>query len=181
MKKIIGIILGLLIIVIIYNYVSDFLCQCEVKCKNCPKTSENIKESKESGFYIGNYKPTIDKIRLKYFNEEISITNVWVEKSWFINTDNCTSPKFQKTEGYNVVLEFNKTKKDFIFDLMPLTQDKFGESSYGIEDNKKEMRFVNLPKKLKIIVMEKNPDQNIGWQKSIVTDTIFLSFTKNEL
>jgi hypothetical protein len=182
MKKTIGIILGVLIIAIAYNYISDFLCQCEVKCKNCPKTSENIKTSKESGFYIANYESTSKTIRLKNYKEEINITNVWVEKSWLINTDDCKSPKLEKTEGYNVVLEFNKTNKDFIFDLMPVTEDKFGANSYGINENKKEMRFENLPKKLKIIVQERNPNKEIGWKKSIVTDTIVLNLMrKNEL
>lgn len=181
MKKVIGIILGLIIIVIAYYYVSNFLCECEIKCKNCPKTSENIKTSKQSGFYIGNYITSFDTIQLKNYNEKFTVTNVWVEKSWFINTDDCSSPKLEKTDGYNVVLEFSKTNKDFIFDLMPVTNDKFGKNSYGINENKKEMCFEKLPNKLKIIVRERNPDENIGWTKPIVTDTIFLELKKNEL
>lgn len=34
------------------------------------------------------------------------------------------------------------------------------------------MRFEYLPEILKIVVEERNPDENVGWQKSIVTDTI---------
>ncbi|KIC00122.1 hypothetical protein [Flavobacterium sp. KMS] len=180
MKKIIGIILGLLIIVIAYNYVTDFLCKCEIKCKNCPKTSENIKFSKESGFYIGNYKPTLDTIKLKNYNEKIIITNVWIEQSWLINTDDCKSPKREKIEGYNVILEFKKTNKDFIFNLMPLTEDKFGKRSFGLNENKKEMHFENLPNKLEIIVTERNPNENIGWTKSIITDTLVFNLTNKK-
>lgn len=181
MKKIIGIILGLIIIVFAYNYVSNFLCECEIKCKNCPKTSKNIKTSKQSELYIGNYKTSFDTIRLKNYNEKIIITNVWVEKSWFINTDNCSSPKLEKTDGYNIVLEFKKTNKDFIFNLKPITNDRFGKYSNGINENKKEMRFEKLPSKLKIIVEERNPTKGVGWTKRITTDTIVLNLKKNEL
>ena len=181
MKKIIGIILGLIIIVIAYHNVSNFLCECEIKCKNCPKTSENIKTSKQSGFFIGNYITSLDTIRLKNYKEKIIITNAWVEKSWFINSDDCSSPKLEKTDGYNIVLEFNKTNKYFIFDLMPVTNDRFGKNSYGIDETKKEMRFEKLPSKLKIIVEERNPDKNIGWTKKNTTDTIVLNLKKNEL
>jgi len=181
MKKIIGIILGILIIGIVYHYVTDFLCKCEIKCKNCPQTSENINFSKEARFFYGNYEWNPKIIQLKHYNERIRITNVWIENSWLINTDDCSSQKLEKTEGYNVVLEFKKTNDEFIFDLMPLTEDKFGEESYGITENKKEMRFKNLPTKLKIIVSEKNPDENIGWKKAIVTDTIYLDLKKNKL
>jgi hypothetical protein len=180
-KKILGIILVLIIIVMAYYYISNFLCECGVKCKNCPETSESIEASKQSGFYIGNYMTSLDTIRLKNFNEKIIITNVWVEKSWFINSDDCSSPKLQKTNGYNIVLEFNKTNKGFIFDLMPITNDRFGKNSYGINENKKEMRFEKLPNKFKIIMEERNPDENIGWTKSIITDTIVLNLKKKEI
>jgi hypothetical protein len=181
MKKIIAIIVGLIIIGIAYYYVDDYLCKCEIKCKNCPEISESSKFSKEAGLYVGNYISNPELIHLKYNNEKIIITNVWFEKSWLINTDNCSSQKIEKTEGYNVVLEFKKTSEEFIFDLMPITDDVFGENSYGTGDNRKEMRFKNLPENLKIVVSEKNPDKNIGWKESIVTDTIFLSLKKNKL
>ncbi|WP_281323927.1 hypothetical protein [Flavobacterium sp. IMCC34518] len=181
MKKIIGIILGLLIILITYNFVSHFISQPRIKHRTFGETSENIKTSKQSGFYIGNYITSFDTIRLKNYNEKIIITNVWVEKSWFTNTYDYPSPKLEKTDGYNIVLEFNTTNKDFIFDLMPVTNDRFGKDSYGIFENKKEMRFEKLPSKLKIIVEERNPDKSIGWEKKVTTDTIVLNLKKNEL
>ncbi|MTH14140.1 hypothetical protein [Flavobacterium sp. LC2016-01] len=180
MKKIIGIILGVIIIVFAYNYISNFLCECEVKCKNCPKTSKNSEFSKKSGFYIGTYTPSFDTIKLKNYNEKIIIKNVWVEKTWFKNTDNCTSPKLEKTEGYNVILEFSKTNKNFIFNLRPITTDKFGKYSNGIKENKKEMRFVNLPSKIQIIVQERSPDKNVGWTKITVSDTLVLNLSSKK-
>lgn len=181
MKKIIGLILVVAILVFAYRYVSNFLCECEVKCKNCATTSPNLQFSKESGFYIGTYTPSSDTIQLKNYNEQIVISAVWAEKSWFRNTDDCESPKLEKTEGYNVVIEFSKTKKEFIFDLMPLTTDKLGIKSYGINETKKEMQFANLPNEIKIIVEERNPDDTIGWTKSVVTDTIVLSRKRSKL
>jgi hypothetical protein len=64
---------------------------------------------------------------------------------------------------------------------MPVANDRFGKSSYRINENKKEMRFEKLPSKFKIIVEEQNPDKNIGWTKRIITDTIVLNLKRNEL
>ena len=181
MKKIFKITLALLIIGIIIFYVSDFLCKVEVKCKNCPKISDDIKTFKSRGFYIGTYDTETKFIELKNYNEKINITKVWAEKSWIKNTDDCLCPKFEKIEGYNIIIEFNSTKKDFIFSLMPITEDKLGKTSFGINENRKEMRFENLPKLLKIAVEEKNPDESFGWKKRIISDTIILKLKKNEL
>lgn len=181
MKKIIGGILLLVLIVIAYHYVSNFLCECEVKCKNCRKTSPNIEFSKKSHFFAGIYTASSDTIQLKNYKEKIIITNVWAEKSWFKNTNDCKNPKLETTDGYNVVLEFSKTNNDFIFNLMPLTTDKYGKYSNGINENKKEMRFVNLPDEIKIIVEERNPDDNIGWTNKIATDTIVLKLNTKKL
>lgn len=182
MKKIIKIILILLIIGIGIFYVSNYLCEIEVKCKNCPKVSQDINESKKNGFYIGNYESETKVIELKNYNEKIIIENVWAENRWIQNTDNCLCPKFEKIKGFNVILVFNKPNKgDFNFSLTPITEDKSGECSLGISQNRKEMHFENLPNNLKLIVKERNPDENGGWQKSIVTDTIVLNLKKNEL
>ena len=175
-------IFSLLILGIIIYYVSDFLCRVEVKCKNCPKTSLSISESKKTGFYIGNYESKTKVIELKNYDEKIKIENVWVENTWIKNTDNCLCPKFEKVKGYNVILQFNKpNKSDFNFSLKPITKDKEGEFSLGIGQDRKEMRFENLPNKLKIVVEERNPAEGVGWTKSIVTDTIVLNLKKNEL
>ena len=162
-------------------YILNFLCQAEVKCKNCPKISEDIKSSKINGFYIGDYESDTEIIKLKNYDEEIELKNVWAENSWIRNTDNCLCPKIEKTNGYNIVIEFNQTKEDFTFTLTPITDDKLGKTSFGIGENKKKMRFENLPNKLEIIVEERNPAKGVGWKKSIVTDTIILNLKKNKL
>lgn len=132
-----------------------------------------MSESKETGFYIGNYKSETKIIELKNYNEKIKIENVWAENTWIRNTDDCLCPKFEKVKGYNVIIQFKKPNKDdFNFSLKPITEDKNGESSLGIGLDRKEMRFENLPKILKIVVEERNPTENVGWQKAIITDTI---------
>ena len=172
-KRVTIIILSLLILGIIIYYVSDLLCQVEVKCKNCPKISRTISESKKTGFFIGNYESQTKVIELENYSEKIRLENVWAENTWIQITDNCLCPKFEKAKGYNVILLFNKpNKSDFNFSLKPITEDKKGESSLGISQDRKEMRFEYLPEILKIVVEERNPDENVGWQKSIVTDTI---------
>ena len=64
---------------------------------------------------------------------------------------------------------------------MPINDDKFAKTSFGLSDNRKEMRFKHLPNEIQIIVEERNPLEDIGWQKSIVTDPLFLSLKKNGL
>ena len=162
-------------------YISNLLCQAEVKCKNCPKISEDIKASKINGFYIGTYESDTKIIKLKNYDEKIGLKNIWAENSWILNTDNCLCSKIEKTNGYNIVLEFNRRNKDFTFTLTPITEDRLGKASFGIGESKKEMRFENLPNKLEIIVEERNPAEGIGWKKSIVTDTIILKQKKNKL
>jgi hypothetical protein len=171
--------LSLIILGIILYYVSDFLCRVEVKCKNCPKTSRNIIESKKTGFYIGNYESKTKVIELKNYQEKITLENIWAESTWIKNTDNCLCPKFEKINGYNVIIQFkNPNKDDFNFSLKPITEDKKGEYSLGIGLDRKEMRFENLPEILKIVVEERNPKKSVGWQKGIITDTITFKLRK---
>lgn len=171
--------MSLFILGIIIYYVSDFLCRVEVKCKNCPKTSRTVSESKKTGFFIGNYEAKTKVIELKNYDEKIMLENIWAEFTWIKNTDNCLCPKFEKVKGYNVIIQFEKPNKDdFNFSLKPITEDKKGESSLGISQDRKEMRFENLPEILKIVVEERNPNENIGWQKSIITDTITFTLRK---
>ena len=118
---------------------------------------------------------------MKNYDEKIGLKNIWAENSWILNTDNCLCSKIEKTNGYNIVLEFNRRNKDFTFTLTPITEDRLGKASFGIGESKKEMRFENLPNKLEIIVEERNPAEGIGWKKSIVTDTIILNLKKNKL
>jgi len=179
MKKIfLGIIIALILSLTTYK-VADFLCEIEVKCKNCPQISLNKENSKRNGFFVSDYKKFKQTFELKNHSEKIIITDIWVEKQWFYNSDNCLCKKSESNEKFNVVIEFKKSNSDtFLFGLTPIINNKRDESNGGIEETRKTMEFDFFPTELNLILSEKNPGKNIGWKKEIVTDTLKIKLTE---
>jgi len=179
MKKIfLGIIIALVLGFITYK-IADILCQIEVKCKNCPQTSLNKENSKRNGFLVSDYKDFKRTFELKHHSEKISITDIWIEKQWFYNSDFCLCTNVQPNENFNVIVEFKKSNSDtFLFGLTPIVNNRLDESNAGIEDTRKTMQFDYFPTELNLILSEKNPNENIGWKKEIVTDTLKIKLTE---
>jgi len=179
MKKIIlGIIITLIIGFITYK-IANFLCQFEVKCKNCPQTSLNKENSKRNVFFIADYKNYDHTFELKNHSEKINITDIWIEKQWFYNSDDCLCTKAEPNEKFNVIVEFQKSNSDtFLFGLTPILNNQLDESNGGIEETKKTMRFDYFPAELNLILSEKNPNEKIGWKNEIVTDTLKIKLTE---
>jgi len=179
MKKIIlGIVITLILGFLTYK-IADFLCKVEVKCKNCPETSLNKENSKRNGFFIADYKNYEKTFELKNHSEKINITDIWIEKQWFYNSDNCLCTKVETNEKFNVIVEFQKSNSDtFLFGLTPIVNNRLDETNGGIGETKKTMRFDYFPTELNLILSEKNPKENIGWKKGIVTDTLKIKLTE---
>ncbi|WP_291286538.1 hypothetical protein [Flavobacterium sp.] len=169
---------------LIYYYGTLFLCQASDKCKNCDQTSISEKESKANKFYAGYYTCDVSKFNLKYNTEKIEIGNIWIEKVWRYNTDDCFSndynTKVVNNHGYNIVIDFKKSTDEFLFDFIPLINNIKDNTNGGIEDRRKTLRYRKLPKEMKFIVVERNPDMNFGWTNEIVSDTLTLKLIKNE-
>lgn len=175
MKNIIlGILLALILGFITYK-IANILCQIEVKCKNCTQTSKNKENSKRNGFFVSEYKQYKTEFKLKNHSENVDITDIWVEKQWFYNSDFCLCKKVQTKDGFNLIVDFKKSNSGtFLFGLTPIVNNQLDKNNGGIEENRKTMRFNNFPTELKLLITEKNPDKNIGWKKSIVSDTIII-------
>ncbi len=169
-KGLIFIIIILILSIGIY-YFALFLCKVEVKCKNCPKVSESRGNSIQNKLFIDDYDFDKDTINLKKWNQKIIIDSIWIEKKWIINSDNCFSKKIEQQKGYNLIINFKDNTEEFLFNFR--TENKLdNENSSGIGLNRKVFRFNSIPKELKILIEERNPIETIGWQKSIITDTI---------
>jgi hypothetical protein len=161
-----------------YYYGTLFLCAVSVKCKNCDQTSSSEKESKENKFYYGSYNCNVSQFNLKYNTEKIEIKNIWIEKVWHYNTDNCFGDDYNKkvisNNGYNIVMDFKKSTNEFLFAFIPLIDNIQDKTNNGIENSRVTLRYTKLPKELKLIVVERNPDMNFGWTKEIASDTLTL-------
>lgn len=168
------IILGIfgILAVLVYS-VLNFFCKVNVKCMNCTQTSISLKESKRKGLYLMDYEPLSKIIHLKNHDETIRFKNAWVETQWFYNSSNCLNTKLERKAGYNVVFEFEKSKKDsFLFTLTPYVNGRLDPTSGGIQETKKEIRLDALLDTLWLQIHEKNPDKNIGWMSELYGDRI---------
>lgn len=176
MKKIYIFLLVVILATILVVSAFSFLCKIGVKCENCNQTSSNIDESKINGFYYKKYAFDKSLVNFKYSKNNFQITNVWCEKVWHYNTDNCFNSKYNSPvdskNGYNIIVEFKTSTDEFLFSLTPLINDSLINNQGGIERARKTMRFNYLPKQFKLIVDEKNPDLNIGWTQKITSDTL---------
>lgn len=162
----------------IYYYGTIFICEISVKCKDCDQTSKSEKESKENKFYYGYYTCDISEFNLKYNTEKIEIGNIWIEKVWRYNTDDCFSDDYNtkvvNNHGYNIVIDFKKSTDEFLFNFIPMINNIEDNQNGGINDNRKTLRYTKLPKEIKLIVVERNPDMNFGWTKEIISGTLIL-------
>jgi len=184
MKRIFAFSLIVLFIIIFGFAGFYFLCKVEVKCKNCDQTSKSVEESKQNGFYLKEYNVDKSSFNLKYNDENVKIQKVWCEKAWHYNTENCFSTNYNNPvlskNSYNIIIEFTKSTDHFLFNFQPMINDIVDNQNGGIEQNRKTLRYEDLPKQFKLIVKEKNPEMNVGWQQAIVSDTLNLNL-QNEL
>jgi len=160
-------IIVIVIILLVLGYFGlDFLCQVGIKCKNCPTYSATIEESKESGFFIAEYEPIQEYVKLLNYEDSIFFSKAWVESSWFVNSDICLLKKKEKLDRFNITVEFEKKSDDFIFNLRG-----YGVG-YGLGVNSKTVTTGTLTDTLTFTIVEKNPEPGIGWQAELEGQTI---------
>ncbi len=160
-------------------YLADNLCKLEDKCHNCPKVSRDKAFSRQMGTYITDYKGSIPRYELKYHNETVKLNDVWIEKQWYFDYESCLCPRLRLTEGFNVIIDFEKSNEDsFLFSLTPIINGKIYKTSGGIEKERKTMKFDFFPDEIYLQLKEKNPNKEIGWNEGIVTDTLIIKLNK---
>lgn len=74
----------------------------------------------------------------------------------------------KKHPTYNLIIPFNKSGKNHLFDFNIPGRNDQG----GISDSIKELRFSELNDEYKVVFEQKNPDTLFGWSKPINTDTL---------
>lgn len=131
-------------------------------------TSNSKTESKESGYYLTDYKPMTREIKLTQHDEKIEFGEIWVESQWFYNSDICLLSHKESRNGYNVVFEFKKSNQGtFLFTLKPIIDGKLDLGNGGILEDRKEIRLSQLTDTLWLKVHEKNPQKGVGWKNEI--------------
>ncbi|WP_319503211.1 hypothetical protein [uncultured Draconibacterium sp.] len=179
MKKTFIIILILALFGFVAFFIANNICKIEDKCPNCPKISRDKEYSQQMGFYITDYKNFIPEFKLKYHNENVKLNDVWIEKQWYFDFKSCLCPKLRLTEGFNVIIDFEKSNEDsFYFSLTPMINGKLDKTNGGIEKGRKTMKFEFFPDEIYLQLKEKNPNKDIGWKEGIVTDTLIIKLKK---
>lgn len=140
----------------------DFLCKVGVKCKNCSTYSMSIEDSKKDDFFIATYRPLTDKVKLTYHDDTVEFVTIWVETSWHVNSDICLLKRKVKEERFNLTVEFRKYPSDiFNFQL-----DGYGVG-WGMGQSSKTTTINQLYDTLTFQIVEKNPNDSIGWKEEL--------------
>ncbi len=161
------IIASLLILGILALAGMEFVCTLGIKCKNCSQASESKEMSIEDGFYLGEYEPLTQKIKLKNHELEVAFSTAWYEKDWFINSDLCIRRHKEAREGlYNLILPFEKSKEKVrLFSMKPVIDGKEEPGGGAINESQWHMKSLALPDTIEIQIREKSPVAGIGWSE----------------
>lgn len=124
--------------------------------------SSSIDESKENDLFVATYQPLTDKVKLKYHDDTVQFITGWAENSWYVNSDICLLKTKEKREGFNLTIEFRKFPGDtFNFQL-----DGYGVG-WGMGQLSKTTTINQLYDTLIFQIVEKHPDNSIGWQEKM--------------
>ncbi len=150
-------------------YILDFLSHFTNKTEGSFGQSETRTEAISNDLFVIDYEPSKDTIVL-LDNRKVILGNAWAETIWSYRD---RQPNIAEYFGYNLQLEFTGDNADFVFtfDLLDKENQSF---TNGIGRDKCVFNPTELRDTIEIIVEEKNPEQDIGWMKPIVTDTIKL-------
>jgi|GEM_PF-3167454 len=130
-------------------------------------TSKSKEKSIENDFFIVDYTPSSDTLKL-IDGRNVIIKKVWSEASWTYKNG---KPVITDGFGYSLNLEFEGNNEDFVFTFKLLDKDNQAFTN-GIGKGVCNLRPERLEPFIDIVLVEKNPDKNVGWKKGIVTDTI---------
>lgn len=141
-------------------------------------TSESKEASLKNGLYNSSYAP--NKLTIELLDgSTVTIDTAWAESSWAFDGD--AKPVIADSYGYNFVIPIKKKEeKGFTFNLRLLNKDNEAFTN-GIEASRCILNPSKITDKVDVIVVEKNPDKEIGWQQPLVTDTLrFLKIKKSD-
>lgn len=116
-----------------------------------------------------------------YYSPSKSVFNLLDSAKLVVYTAKC-EVEYDKNDsvlnkGYPMEVLFEKDSLEYFqFDLK-LPGEKY---SGGIGRGRKILRLSELSDSIDVLLLEKNPDPNLGWQAPIVTDTIWFIKRKNE-
>ncbi len=149
------------VIAIVLGYIAlDFFCKVGVKCKNCSTYSMSIEDSKKNDFFISTYRPLTDKVKLTYHSDTVEFVTGWAESSWHVNSGICLLKRKEKEEGFNLTIEFKKYPSDVFNFKLDGYGGPMGQSS-------KTTTISILYDTLTFRIIEKNPNDSIGWGEEL--------------
>ena len=136
--------------------------------------SQDLQSSRSNHLLRARYLP--DKFQFRLFDSSvILIDTAWAETEW-IHGEN-GKINIAGDSGYNMIIPIptmNDAKFNFEFEMADRTNDSFGGE--GPSRNRQVIYPRKLNDKLKIVMVQINPDTSLGWTRPLVTDTII--FTK---
>ena len=131
------------------------------------KTDKNPDEAKIKYTYFLPNKRAFTLLNKSYMRLDTAFASISLDKNGDILND-------RKGYGYNLTVPFAKSDSgSFVFSLDIKDKSK-GRGSSGTNEHFVEIDLRNLDDTIEIVLEQKNPDSNIGWQSPIVTDTINL-------
>ncbi len=166
----IKIIIGLAIFTGLCLFIISFLHKVSVKGHYEYSTSKS--ESKQNGFYLADYIPTVKTINLKLRKGVVVLDTTFAENAWYIKANNFISTlEKADTKGYNIAFKIKSVSmNEFVWGL-DFKSNAFGQiGGFDIANNQYQSTIYDLPDTIRVFFEEK--DFEVGWQKPIVTDTI---------
>jgi hypothetical protein len=162
MKKVVLIISGVVFIWLLVN-------QLAINSYDGPVFSESREEAIQSGYFMFDYVPDKDSIRLR--NRTMQISRLWAEKGHEIESVMIFFKRKKVSAGRfniitNVMDRCNSNEYLFDFDIpnRPLNCLKNIGTIYSVP---------RLPEKINVKVVQ--GDEKLGWQKKVVVDSIIYS------
>ena len=157
----------------------EWLARVENKHPGAVQYSSSIKKSKKNNFYITDYRPLSNSIKLSQRSGIIHFNAVFAEQGWKIDTS--TLYLFSKkipVNTYNLVINYSETPESsgLDFDLVPLSDssDNSGVIHYG--NNILLQRTDHLQDTFWFRLFEKNKDSVQEWTEA---DDV-IGFTRNK-
>lgn len=150
--------------------VALFISGCDFIYKNNGTfgSSQTKEKAKKNGAEIVKYLPNKNTFEL-IDSTTLKIDTAWTEMSFtYKNGERVYDSRF----GYIFNVPFQKEVPNsftFSFELLDKSNQEF---TNGIREDKCELRPKILKDTVKIILEQKNPQEEVGWISPIITDTI---------
>lgn len=150
-------------------YILNTITYSIILCSFCPKPYIN----KEIINY-NRYLYTPNKTTLKLFDNTIIEIGVACSSENNYNTN-------QNDSIYNFKIPIKQTGSDRMLYTFKLLDVTLKDGSTAEDLNCKIISLKKLDRIIKIVFVQRNPNQNIGWKNPIATDTILFTKTKTEI